>query len=48
VGAGFKTLFLAAWKPVFCLTAEKELEPQVLLHHACLDAAMLPASMIMD
>jgi hypothetical protein len=46
VGVGLKTLILAAWNPVFCQQPSDE-DPQLLLHHACLDAA-ISALMIMD
>jgi len=42
VGVGFKTLLLAAWKSVFHQQPSDEaVEAQLLLHHACLEAAML-------
>ena len=43
------TLLLAArrWSPFGCLQLKMQ-NSQLLLHHACLDAATLPTMMIMD
>ena len=50
VGVDFESFLLVAsgcqFSPV-CLQ-NKMLNSQLLLHHACLDAAMLPTLMIMD
>jgi hypothetical protein len=45
----FVTLFLAAWKRVCVwLLLDEDVELSVSPAHACLEAAMLPAGMLMD
>jgi hypothetical protein len=42
VGMGFKTLLLIMWEPVFSLQpSDEDVDSQLLLYHACLDAAMI-------
>ena len=41
VGMVFKIFILAAWKPVFYLPLEQDVEFSAPPTHACLDAAML-------
>jgi hypothetical protein len=47
MGMGFKIFLLTTWKPEFCLAAFGT-RAGTLQPHVFLDAAMLPALMIMD